>query len=143
MPTINGVTMTSVAQINRLTNAQIANVAPTIGVPRAFNLRPSEVNSIDFRGIRNHTNAVAKRRIALKFGLRKSADKASDIIKKAFKKKKAKTAVSEKIATKSWKDLYAMAKRAKRESDRHCVPSGLRRMSKVELTQYIKQTRKK
>ena len=141
MPTINGITFTKHAQILALVNPRLKEVSNAIGVPASYGKRPSELNNPAFRDVKHHTNAVAKRRIAIKFGFKKTGDQAADIIKKGIKRKMAKKKVEAKVGTKSWKELYVMARRSKNEDSRHCVPSGLRRMTKVQLQAYLKKSK--
>jgi len=143
MPTIKGSTINSMRQLNAMNRAQMEAIAKDVGIRFSLQMSAKEKDSPDFRGVGNQTLQVPRRRLALRFGFRKRAEQAQAVIAKRVRERQAKKKVGRELPELKVKELYVMARRAKRETGRKCVPSGLARMSKAQLIAYIKTTRKK
>ena len=148
MPTIRGITINTMTQLNAMTAAQLRAAAEAVGVAKSYAFRANEQGDPNFTGVTQHRSDVVKRRLALKFGLRKSKEKAQAKIAKAVKKKQAIRRGTEARANLTWDKLYKIARARKREASRHCVKAGgireegLKRMTRVQLQNYIARTNK-
>ena len=164
MPTLNGYTLNTIAQVRALTRAQADPIIRANGLPVTDALVARERNDPNFtNGIRRgaggnpYPMAMWRRRIALHYGLRKTINKTGKKLAKMVKKKQAIKKGDDVRAGLSWDKLYKVARARKREQMRHCVKTGaisavtgraqvrevgLKRMTKAQLTAYIKKTNK-
>ena len=164
MPTIKGHTLNSMAQINALTRARANTIlrANGLSVSDAFTARErTDVNYTSGLALGAGGNpspmALLRRRLALTYGIRKTKEKTQAKLAKMVKKKQAIKRGDDARAGLSWDRLYKVARARKRDVMRHCVKTGamsavtgraqvrevgLKRMTKAQLTAYIKKTNK-
>lgn len=145
MPTINGQTINTKAQLAGMGQARLLEIADRVGVPKSYKFSDARREGPGIRnwnGVKEHTIGVLRRRLELRFGLRKTSEKAQSTIAKAVRKRQANKKVTGALESRPRDFIYKKALAMKREKDRHCgAPgrtAGLRRMTKPQLLTYIK-----